>query len=455
MLCGKKEAKMFFPSSCKSVVVLVLALVVASSARPHLQHRDGIQQRHFTAEDHPLETKFHPGDAAISPVTKAWTKGQFEVHVFQVGQGHSQLIVFPSGYSILVDVFEPSWNTCNGARGVAAKIERILGHTHVNVGTGSHWHLDHIGYATKGGFWCLIEEGLLTFDKFVDRDGGVWKGDGALGGPLNGECDLEEIEWHNAGTVGGTAEKWVCYATDPANKRIFPIRELARHGAHDQIVPPDEGARVTIVQVDAKGVKQEDGKTPVDGDHTQDPLPPSENDYSIALRVEYKGLLFATAGDSDGEYNTSTRFGYTYNDIETPLGTAMGQVDFMLVNHHGSSHSSNQAYIDSLKPQAAAISCGYNNSHGHPAQPVLDRLLAATDLYMTQKGSLERDYGRAFIIDGDVVLESTDGKEFTINGKKYISHHAKAQAHVLAAAKAEKEAGAIKKERREEERIMG
>ena len=36
-------------------------------------------------------------------------------------------------------------------------------------------HLDHLGYAGYGGFWCLIERGLLTFGKLVDRDGGVWR----------------------------------------------------------------------------------------------------------------------------------------------------------------------------------------------------------------------------------------------------------------------------------------
>ena len=41
--------------------------------------------------------------------------------------------MYPSGYSILIDVMEPSWNTCNGAKLVAAKVEAILGHTHVYV----------------------------------------------------------------------------------------------------------------------------------------------------------------------------------------------------------------------------------------------------------------------------------------------------------------------------------
>ena len=42
-----------------------------------------------------------------------------------------------------------------------------------------------------------------------------------------------------------------------------------------------------------------------------------------------------------GEYATSS-FGYTYNDVETPMGKLTGEVDVLHVNHHGSSHSSNK-----------------------------------------------------------------------------------------------------------------
>ena len=45
----------------------------------------------------------------------------------QVGQGDSQLIVFPSGFTILNDVAEVSWNTCKGAELVADRVEEITG----------------------------------------------------------------------------------------------------------------------------------------------------------------------------------------------------------------------------------------------------------------------------------------------------------------------------------------
>jgi hypothetical protein len=106
--------------------------------------------------------------------TKPWKPGAFEVHMFIVGQGNSQLIVFPSGYTILIDVSENSWNTRLGAERVAAKVEAILGHTNVDVAVATHWHMDHIGYVGYGGFWWLITSGAMTFGRLIDRDGAVW-----------------------------------------------------------------------------------------------------------------------------------------------------------------------------------------------------------------------------------------------------------------------------------------
>lgn len=37
----------------------------------------------------------------------ASTRTSLEIHVFDVGQADSQLIVFPSGFSMLIDVGEP------------------------------------------------------------------------------------------------------------------------------------------------------------------------------------------------------------------------------------------------------------------------------------------------------------------------------------------------------------
>ncbi len=348
-----------------------------------------------------------------------WQEGTFEIRIFDVEQGDSQLIIFPSGFSILIDVRESSWNSSKGARLIASKIRAITGGSHVNVGVLSHHHLDHIGYAGYGGFWGLIETEGITFDQIIDRNAGEWV-DGSGGGTVNGECDPDlEIVWYNAGTVSGTSRNWLCYATNPANTNIYNIREIAQLYSTTQIDPPDTGALVEIVQVDADGVMMVDGTTPLQGDRTTASPPPSENDYSIALKIRFGIIDYATAGDSDGEYATS-QFGYTYNDVETILAGRFGVVDVMRANHHGSSHSSSQTYVDALDPDASAISCGAN-TFGHPGQGVLDRLLDTGDVYLTNLCDTTRDYGAAVIVDGDIILRSSDGVHYTINGTAYVA----------------------------------
>jgi hypothetical protein len=45
------------------------------------------------------------------------------------------------------------------------------------------------------------------------------------------------------------------------------------------------GVSAAILGANGKDVMQADGVTPVSGDHTTGATPPSENDYSIALKV--------------------------------------------------------------------------------------------------------------------------------------------------------------------------
>ncbi|CAG0937165.1 ComE operon protein 3 [Thermoflexales bacterium] len=345
-----------------------------------------------------------------------WTPGTFAIYVFDVEQGDSQLIVSPTGNTLLIDVNEASWNTGAGVALIADKLHQIMGPSfnHLDYIVASHLHLDHIGYAGYGGIWGLIETHGFTVGKLIDRDAGTWvdsNGDGA--------CNPDtEIVWSNAGTFSGTARHWLCYVTDPANASKLN-REIAAVGSTTQI---DLGPDVTVLvaQRDAENVLQVDGVTPVRGDHTAEAVPPSENDYSIGLKVTYGALDYVTAGDTDGEYTTSD-FNYTYNDVERILAQRLGLVEVLHVNHHGSSHSTNQVYVDTLQPAVALISCG-DNSYGHPAQTTLDRLFAAgAAIYLTNLCDTTRNYGASVIVNGDIIIESSDGLHYAVNGTSYTA----------------------------------
>ena len=63
----------------------------------------------------------------------------------------------------------------------------------------------------------------------------------------------------------------------------------------------------------------------------------------------------------------------------------------------------------------SVISCGTNNTYGHPLQSVLDDLLAIGDVFLTEIGVSDRDYTGTVIASGDITLVSADdGKTFTV-----------------------------------------
>jgi len=331
---------------------------------------------------------------------------------------------------------------------VAQRIRQICGiasgPVHLDYVMVSHHHLDHIGYASNPNDTQTVGNGLyrllapagenFTVGTLIDRDGGTWTD--ANG---DGDCDVgtsaapsNEIAWNNAGTTSQTGRRWICWLYGPTgqadraniNGRVTTLT----NGAPWPSLDLGAGITAAIVQANAKGVMQADGTTPVSGDHTADATPPSENDYSVGLKITHGTFEYATAGDSDGEYNTSGN-GYTYNDVEASLVGPFGNVETVRMNHHGSTHSSSNAYVTALAPESSFVSCGANN-YGHPGNRVLDALRAVTnergtgaDIYLANNpcdtfqsdGTTPTNYTGTLNANGDVWLQTTSaGNGYTV-----------------------------------------
>lgn len=87
------------------------------------------------------------------------------------------------------------------------------------------------------------------------------------------------------------------------------------------------------------------------------------NNYSIVIRLVYGETSVLLTGDAEAE--SEAELLNAWSDLKS---------DILCVGHHGSPTSSGEAFLRQVQPSYAVISCGKDNSYGHPAASVLRRL---------------------------------------------------------------------------------
>lgn len=90
------------------------------------------------------------------------------------------------------------------------------------------------------------------------------------------------------------------------------------------------------------------------------------NEYSMVLKLTYGEFSALLTGDLEGAG-------------EKRLLTLMGEsgdsgVTVLKVAHHGSGNSTSKEFLECLSPYYTVISCGKNNSYGHPHAELIERL---------------------------------------------------------------------------------
>lgn len=124
--------------------------------------------------------------------------------------------------------------------------------------------------------------------------------------------------------------------------------------------------------------------------------PSSINAYSTVLRLKYYNfdMLFTGDLEKDGEELVTELLSVGDNDM-----------DVLKVAHHGSKYSTSQEFLSQIKPEISLISCGENNSYGHPNMELLERVRSAgcKTMITYEKGA---------------ILLKTDGKKLEVEGYK-------------------------------------
>ena len=128
------------------------------------------------------------------------------------------------------------------------------------------------------------------------------------------------------------------------------------------------------------------------------------NVASVVLALSYGDFSVLLTGDLEeaGEQEILEREQKNSEKVWPPDGFTI-----LKAGHHGSKTSSSEAWLGKVKPRLTLISCGKDNSYGHPHKEALERLEAAgsTILQTTECGA--------------IIVES-NGKNFQVHAFRKI-----------------------------------
>lgn len=128
---------------------------------------------------------------------------------------------------------------------------------------------------------------------------------------------------------------------------------------------------------------------PVDADSVD---PTDKNNYSIVIRMVYGDTAFMFTGDAETKSETA---------LMKLFGTDDLHCDVFKIGHHGSTTSTSVKFLKAINPSIAVISCGKDNSYGHPKKEILDRIAEYTNAEILRTDEL-----------GTIIITS-DGKSVT------------------------------------------
>jgi len=280
------------------------------------------------------KAKYYSGTAGNYGLSIATVSPQpFKYICFKVGQGDAALLISPTGKYALIDGGPDN----TAGLSIWKFLRDSLRTHHLDYIFTSHYHSDHIGGTD------LIIDSLCAHG-------------------------LDSI-------IVGCYDRGGTYSSTDYTNYVNRAGSKRRTASLGQIFDLGGGLRLQTVCLNGKTISG-DSVVPASSD---------ENGRSLGLLITYNGFKLISAGDIAG-YNTGD-----YKNIESILAPDIGPVNVLHVNHHGSSSSTNQTWVNTLDPQVSIISLGDGNSYGYPKAETLTRLTsdpgADNYIYQTEAGS--------------------------------------------------------------------
>ncbi len=226
--------------------------------------------------------------------------------------------------------------------------------TFVDVGQG-----DCIFMRSESGFTCLVDGGS-TDEKSV----GTYRIIPFLKAKGVGELDYVMVTHADSDHMNGILELLEDSGKGGIDigNLVLPKTSLVEEN-YEKLVDLAKENRISIIYIKA-GDKLISGKVELHCLHpANDFVTEDTNSYSMVLEVncgEFKALLTGDLGTAEEE-----------RLVKQGL---LEDIFLLKVAHHGSKNSSCVEFLEQVQPELSIISCGENNSYGHPHKETLERL---------------------------------------------------------------------------------
>lgn len=290
---------------------------------------------------------------------------ELQVHMLNVGEGDSILIISPEGKSVLID----AGDTGRGKPVLEALKRYDINQLDYFIAT--HAHTDHIGGADE------VLSGIKVLN--VIDSGDV--------PPTTTSEDNANKNAKNAKPKPSGKKSTELPTTKAYLEFIDAVKKNESH--YEKAVPGQKydlggGAILTVIAPTEPFFTREQMRS--GGGN-------APNANSIVMRLDYGEFSMLLTGDAE-----------TQTEERMLSKGAVLDAKVLKVAHHGSKYATSENFLKAVKPEVALISDAENNRYGHPSQAALDRLKAAgVKLYRTD-------------LAGEITI-TTNGK--TKDGKLY------------------------------------
>lgn len=179
--------------------------------------------------------------------------------------------------------------------------------------------------------------------------------------------------------VGGAASVYENYQV---NYTFYPDVDKNKNASFKKFIEAMQNEPNSEYETHNAGDKIEEGEVVVDfySPFYNSITNANNNNQSPIMILSYGGRKVMFTGDARYDLEKDVLKQYPNVDFD---------IDVIKVAHHGSSSSSCKEFLAAAKPEYAVISCGKDNSFGHPKEDALERLKNAgvkdNCLYRTDK----------------------------------------------------------------------